>query len=112
MASPSSRRCTSLLALPWHAYTVPFSSLRLGVAHVFGAPLHSAPLFDRTREDFWSTRLTSNNPKADKMKWQAWLEYKHEEVVRAGVVPPRRGRHRADPPPPLEPEPEPPGPSD
>ena len=101
-----------VLALPWHAYTVPFSAFAYGVAHVFGAPSHSAPLFDRAREDFWSTRLAGDNPKAEWMEWQAWLEYKHEEVVR--LVP----FHLAEVdieltlPPPLEPEPEPPGPSD
>jgi len=71
-----------LLALPWHVYTVPFSAFAYGVAHVFGAPSHSAPLFDRARDDFWSTRLAGSSPKAEWMEWQAWLEYKHEEVVR------------------------------
>jgi hypothetical protein len=71
-----------VLALPWHAYTVPFSAFAYGVAHVFGAPSHSAPLFDRAREDFWSSRLAGSSPKAEWMEWQAWLEYKHGEVVR------------------------------
>ena len=98
------------LALPWHAYTVPFSAFAYGVAHVFGAPSHSAPLFERAREDFWITRLAGENAKAEWMEWQAWLEYKHEEVVR--LVP----FHLAEVdieltlPPPREPEREPPGP--
>ena len=98
------------LALPWHAYTVPFSAFAYGVAHVFGAPSHSAPLFERAREDFWITRLAGDNAKAEWMEWQAWLEYKHEEVVR--LVP----FHLAEVdieltlPPPREPEREPPGP--
>jgi hypothetical protein len=71
-----------LLALPWHVYTVPFSAFAYGVAHVFGAPSRSAPLFDRAREDFWSSRLAGGNPKAEWMEWQAWLEHKHEEVLR------------------------------
>jgi hypothetical protein len=103
-----------VLALPWHAYTVPFSAFAYGVAHVFGAPSHAAPLFDRAREDFWSTRLAGDNPKAEWMEWQAWLEYKHEQVVR--LVP----FHLAEVdieltlPPAGEPErePEPPAPSD
>jgi hypothetical protein len=71
-----------VLALPWYVYTVPFCAFAYGVAHVFGAPSQSAPLFDRAREDFWSTRLAGDSPKAEWMEWQAWLEYKHEEVVR------------------------------
>jgi hypothetical protein len=71
-----------LLALPWHVYTVPFSAFAYGVAHVFGPPARSAPLFDRAREDFWSSRLAGDNPAAEWMEWQAWLEYKHEEVAR------------------------------
>jgi hypothetical protein len=71
-----------LLALPWHVYTVPFSAFAYGVAHVFGAPSQSAPVFDRAREDFWSSRLAAETPKAEWMEWQAWLEYKHEEVAR------------------------------
>jgi hypothetical protein len=70
-----------LLALPWHVYTVPFSAFAYGVAHVFGAPAQAAPLFDRAREDFWSSRLAGGNPSAEWMEWQAWLEYKHEEVL-------------------------------
>ena len=69
-----------VLALPWHVYTVPFSAFAYGVAHVFGAPSQSAPLFDRAREDFWSSRLAGEQPEAEWMEWQAWLEYKHEEV--------------------------------
>ena len=71
-----------LLALPWHVYTVPFSAFAYGVAHVFGAPAQAAPLFDRSREDFWSSRLAGGNPSAEWMEWQAWLEFKHEEVLR------------------------------
>ena len=71
-----------LLALPWHVYTVPFSAFAYGVAHVFGPPSRSAPLFDRSREDFWSSRLAGGSPKAEWMEWQSWLEYKHEEVAR------------------------------
>jgi hypothetical protein len=71
-----------LLALPWHVYTVPFSAFAYGVAHVFGAPSTSAPLFDRAREDFWSTRLAGGDPQPEWMEWQSWLEYKHEEVAR------------------------------
>jgi hypothetical protein len=71
-----------LLALPWHVYTVPFSAFAYGVAHVFGAPPTSAPLFDRAREDFFTSRLAGGNPTPEWMEWQAWLEYKHEEVAR------------------------------
>jgi hypothetical protein len=71
-----------LLALPWHVYTLPFSAFAYGVAHVFGAPAQAAPLFDRSREDFWSSRLAGGNPSAEWMEWQSWLEYKHEEVLR------------------------------
>jgi hypothetical protein len=71
-----------LLAPPWHVYTVPFSAFAYGVAHVFGAPPRSAPVFDRAREDFWTSRLAGGNPKAEWMEWQAWLEHKHEEVLR------------------------------
>jgi hypothetical protein len=75
-------RLQVLLALPWHVYTVPFSAFAYGVAHVFGAPSQSAPVFDRAREDFWSSRLAAETPKAEWMEWQAWLEYKHEEAAR------------------------------
>ena len=71
-----------LLGLPWHVYTVPFSAFAYGVAHVFGAPAQSAPVFDRAREDFWRSRFAGKSPKAEWMEWQAWLEYKHEEVAR------------------------------
>ena len=71
-----------VLSLPWYVYTVPFSAFAYGVAHVFGAPSSSAPLFDRAREDFWSSRLAGGNPTPEWMEWQAWLEYKHEEVAR------------------------------
>jgi hypothetical protein len=71
-----------LLALPWHVYTVPFSAFAYGVAHVFGAPSRSAPLFDRARADFWSSRLAGGSPRAEWMEWQSWLEYEHEEVAR------------------------------
>jgi hypothetical protein len=94
-----------VLALPWHAYTVPFSAFAYGVAHVFGAPSQSAPLFERAREEFWSTRLAGDSPKAEWMQWQAWLEYKHEEVVR--LVPFHLGEVDIEMtlPPALEPEP-------
>ena len=46
------------------SYTVPFSAFAYGVAHVFGAPAQAAPLFDRAREDFWSTRLAGGQPEA------------------------------------------------
>jgi hypothetical protein len=72
-----------MLALPWHVYTVPFSAFAYGVAHVFGAPSTSAPVFDRAREDFWSSRLAGESPKAEWMEWQAWLEYKYEEMARS-----------------------------
>ena len=39
-------------------------------------------MFDRAREDFWSTRLAGGSPRPEWMEWQAWLEYKHEEVER------------------------------
>jgi hypothetical protein len=71
-----------LLALPWHVYTVPFSAFAYGLAHVFGAPTTAAPVFDRAREDFWSTRLAGGSAESEWMGWQAWLEYKHEEVER------------------------------
>ena len=71
-----------LLAQPWHVYTVPFSAFAYGLAHVFGAPTTAAPVFDRAREDFWSTRLAGDSPEPEWMEWQAWLEYKHEEVER------------------------------
>jgi hypothetical protein len=74
-------RLEVVLALPWHVYTVPFSAFAYGVAHVFGAPSTSAPVFDRAREDFWSSRLAGDTPKPEWMEWQAWLEYKHEEVA-------------------------------
>ena len=71
-----------LLALPWHVYTLPFSAFAYGLAHVFGAPTTAAPVFDRAREDFWSSRLAGDSPKPEWIEWQAWLEYKHEEVAR------------------------------
>jgi hypothetical protein len=74
-------RLEVLLALPWHVYTVPFAAFAYGLAHVFGAPSTSAPVFDRAREDFWSSRLAGENPEAEWMEWQAWLELKHEEVA-------------------------------
>jgi hypothetical protein len=93
-----------LLALPWHVYTVPFSAFSYGVAHVFGAPSTPAPVFDRAREDFWSSRLAGDSPKAEWMEWQAWLEYKYEEVAR--TVPFRLAE--VDIAPALPPEPGPP----
>ena len=64
-------------------------------------------MFDRAREDFWSSRLAGDSPSAEWMEWQAWLEYKHEEVVRtvpfrlaevdiALTLPPRARRRRPD----------------
>jgi hypothetical protein len=99
-----------VLALPWHAYTVPFSAFAYGVAHVFGAPSHAAPLFDRARQDFWSTRLAGQSPKAEWMEWQAWLEHKHGEVVR--LVPFHLAEVDIELSLPPAVEPEPPGPSD
>ena len=75
-------RLEILLALPWHVYTVPFSAFAYGLAHVFGPPSTSAPVFDRAREDFWSSRLAGEAPQAEWMEWQGWLEYKYEEVAR------------------------------
>jgi hypothetical protein len=69
-----------LVSLPWHVYTLPFSAFAYGIAHVFGVPARSAPMFERSREDFWSTRLAGADPKPEWMEWQAWLEYKHEQV--------------------------------
>jgi hypothetical protein len=108
-----------VLALPWHVYTVPFSAFAYGVAHVFGAPAQSAPLFDRAREDFWTTRLSGSSPTAEWMEWQAWLEYKHEEVVRMVpfhlaevdielALPPAHEREPEPEPKPHGPPPEPP----
>jgi hypothetical protein len=71
-----------LLSLPWHVYTLPFSAFAYGIAHVFGVPSRSAPMFDRAREDFWSTRLAGADPKPEWLEWQGWLEYKHEQVMR------------------------------
>jgi hypothetical protein len=70
------------LAVPWHVYTVPFSAFAYGLAHVFGPPSESAEVFERAREDFWSSRLAGEHPKPEWMEWQAWLEYKHEQVQR------------------------------
>jgi hypothetical protein len=69
-----------VLSLPWYVYTVPY-----GLAHVFGVPATGAPLFERAREDFWASRLAAANPRPEWMEWQAWLEYKHEQMQR--VVP-------------------------
>jgi hypothetical protein len=71
-----------VVTLPWHVYTVPFAAFAYALAHVFGPPATSAPVFDRAREDFWSSRLAGDSPQAEWMQWQAWLEYKHEEVAR------------------------------
>jgi hypothetical protein len=101
-----------VLALPWHAYTVPFCAFAYGVAHVFGAPAQSAALFDRAREDFWSTRLAGDSPQAEWMQWQAWLEYKHEEVVRLVAFHLAEVDFELTLPPALEPDPEPHGPPD
>ena len=46
-------------------------------------------MVERAREDFWSSRLAGADPKAEWMKWQAWLEHKHEQIVR--LVPFRLG---------------------
>jgi hypothetical protein len=72
-----------LVGLPWHAYTLPFCAFAYGIAHVFGAPTTAAPVFDRAREDFWSSRLACEEPKPEWLEWQAWLELKHEEVEQA-----------------------------
>ena len=56
--------------------------LPYGIAHVFGAPTTAAPMFDRAREDFWSSRLACEEPRPEWLQWQAWLELKHEEVAR------------------------------
>jgi hypothetical protein len=101
-----------VLALPWHVYTVPFSAFAYGVAHVFGAPSESAPVFDRAREDFWSTRLAGGSPKAEWMEWQAWLEFKHEEVMRTVPFHLTEVDIELTLPPALEPEPGPHGPPD
>ena len=78
-----------LLALPWHVYTVPFSAFAYGVAHVFGAPSHRrAPLRSRARGLLEQPPRRRQPRSAEWMEWQAWLEYKHEEVVRTGAVPP------------------------
>jgi hypothetical protein len=69
-----------LVTIPWHVYTVPFSAFAYALAHVFGAPENAATLFERAREDFWSTRLASEEPKHDWLEWQAWLEIKYEDV--------------------------------
>jgi hypothetical protein len=69
-----------LVTIPWHVYTVPFSAFAYGLAHVFGAPATSATLFERAREDFWSTRLAGEQPKPEWLEWQAWLELKYEQV--------------------------------
>jgi hypothetical protein len=50
-----------LIALPWHAFTLPFSSFAYGIAHVFGAPTTAAPMFDRAREDFWTAGWPARN---------------------------------------------------
>lgn len=72
-----------LVGLPWHAYTLPFSAFAYGIAHVFGTPTTAAQVFDRARDDFWSSRLACEEPKPEWLEWQAWLELKHEEVARA-----------------------------
>jgi hypothetical protein len=69
-----------LVSLPWHVYTLPFSAFAYGIAHVFGVPSRSAPMFERSREDFWSTRLAAADPKPEWLEWQSWLELKHEQV--------------------------------
>ena len=69
-----------LVGLPWHAYTLPFCAFAYGIAHVFGARTTAAPVFDRAREDFWSSRLAGDEPKPDWLEWQAWLELKHEQA--------------------------------
>jgi hypothetical protein len=67
------------VAIPWHVYTVPFAAFSYGLAHVFGAPAQAAPLFERAREDFFSTRL-AGEPKPEWLEWQAWLELKYEQL--------------------------------
>jgi hypothetical protein len=77
------QRLSVQLAIPWHVYTVPFSAFAYALAHVFGAPTQEGTLFQRAREDFWSTRLAGEQPRTEWLEWQAWLELKHEQV--AGV---------------------------
>ena len=85
-----------LLALPWHVYTVPFS------AFAYGWPTSSAPPPPPRRCSTARARTSgaavsrATAPKAEWMEWQAWLEYKHEEVERTVPFRLRRGRHRAD----------------
>ena len=78
-------RLEVILSLPWYVYMVPFSAFSYGLAHVFGVRVTAAPLFARAREDFWASRLAGANPRPEWMEWQAWLEYKHEQMQR--VVP-------------------------
>jgi hypothetical protein len=69
-----------LVTIPWHVYTVPFSAFAYGLAHVFGAPSRADDLFERAREDFWSSRLAGAEPKPEWLGWQGWLEYKYDQV--------------------------------
>ena len=78
-------RLEVVLTLPWYVYTVPFAAFAYGLAHVFGVPIRAAELFERARQDFWASRLAGSEPRAEWMEWQAWLEYKHEQMQR--VVP-------------------------
>jgi hypothetical protein len=69
-----------LVTIPWHVYTVPFSAFAYGLAHVFGAPARADDLFERAREEFWSSRLAGEEPKPGWLEWQGWLEYKYDQV--------------------------------
>ena len=92
----SSRRWTSCWRCRGTSTPFPSPPSPTGLAHVFGAPTTAAPVFDRAREDFWSSRLAGDSPEPEWMEWQAWLEYKHEEVERTVPFRLARGRHRAD----------------
>jgi hypothetical protein len=70
-----------LVTLPLQVYSVPFSAFAYGLAHVFGAPETSAELFERAREDFWSSRLAGEEPHQEWLEWVAWLELKYEQVA-------------------------------
>ena len=61
----------------------PFSAFAYGVAHVFGAPAHRrAAVRPRPRGLLEQPPRGRAARSAEWMEWQAWLEYKHEEVER------------------------------
>jgi hypothetical protein len=68
-----------LVTLPWHVYSVPFSAFAYAIAHVFGAPARAVELFEKAREEFWTTRL-AGDPTPEWLEWQSWLELKYEQV--------------------------------